>query len=203
MTPRRIGVYGGTFNPPHMGHVRAAQAFYDAVRPDLLLIIPSCTPPHKRMEDEVAPSDRLAMAHLAFSCIEQAVVSDMEIVRGGKSYTADTLTLLSKENTELYFLVGTDMFLSMDTWYKPEIIFRLARICYIRREKDAETTKYLLEKEDEYRRRYGARLMHIDVPPFEVSSTDIRKGRADDAALPEAVRRYIKERGLYRHALDG
>ncbi len=203
MTPRRVGVYGGTFNPPHWGHVRAAEAFYDAVRPERLLIIPSCMPPHKTVTDGVCAADRLAMARLAFSHIEHTEVSDMEILRGGKSYTAHTLSLLCTENTQLYFLVGTDMFLSMDTWYDPPTIFRLAEICYIRRESDAQTAKRLLEKEDEYRRRFGARLRHIDVPPFVVSSSDIRQGTADEAALPESVRRYIKERGLYRHDVDG
>jgi len=88
---RRIGIYGGSFAPPHNGHVRAAQAFLDAIEPDLLLIVPSARPPHKQLSDGASDADRLAMARLAFSDIGQAVVSDMEMVRGGVIYTADTL----------------------------------------------------------------------------------------------------------------
>ncbi len=194
---RRIGVYGGTFNPPHMGHVRAAEAFLDAIEPDLLMIIPSCLPPHKELDTAACVADRLHMTHLAFSHITRAVVSDMEIERGGRSYTADTLTLLSREDTELYFLVGTDMFLSLDTWYKPEVIFALAHICYIRRECDAQTDALLREKARVYESRFGARVHRIDAPPFPMASSDIRAGRCTADALPPPVLRYIKERGLY------
>lgn len=199
MMPRRIGVYGGTFNPPHMGHVRAAEAFLSAIQLDQLMIIPSFLPPHKTVDDGVSAADRLHMVHLAFSDMERTVVSDMEIVRGGRSYTSDTLSLLAREDVELYFLVGTDMFLSMDTWHEPETVFRLADICYIRRESDDETQRLLAEKARAYEARFGARIHRIDVEPLRLSSSEIRAGLAQAHALPAAVRHYIQERGLYRH----
>ena len=83
----RLGVYGGTFSPPHLGHIESAEAFYREMKLDKLLIIPTFIPPHKEAKDDASPEDRLEMCKLAFSHIPNTEISDMEIKRGGKSYT--------------------------------------------------------------------------------------------------------------------
>ena len=99
---KSIGIFGGTFNPPHVAHVAAAEAFSRRIDPDTLMIIPDFLPPHKTFAGTVTPEQRLDMCRLAFSHIKNVQISDMEIARGGKSYTANTLTELSKTGDELY-----------------------------------------------------------------------------------------------------
>lgn len=198
---RRVGVYGGTFNPPHVAHVRAAESFARAVQLDELIIIPANLPPHKEFSGTVTPEERLEMTGLAFADLKCACVSDIEIKRGGKSYTVDTLRELSSDDVELYFLCGTDMLLTLDSWYMPEEIFKLATICYVRREADVVTAKALSEKEKEYKIRFGAGVLAIDMDVIEISSTEIRAALASGKhteLIPESVLDYIRARGLYR-----
>ena len=202
MGKQRIGIYGGTFSPPHVGHVRAAESFAEKISPDRLLIIPDFLPPHKNIDGGANEVDRLRMCELAFSHVENVEISTLEMERGGKSYTAITLTELSGEDRELYFLVGTDMLLTLDGWYSPETIFRLATICYVRRESDAETEKLIEQKVAEYREKYGARVIAVESDAIEVSSSDIRDLlKTPDLArryLSESVYEYIAEKELYK-----
>jgi nicotinate-nucleotide adenylyltransferase len=197
----KIGIFGGTFNPPHIAHVSAASAFLSTLSLDKLLIIPDFLPPHKEYVGTVSALDRLNMCRLAFSELNSVEISDMEIKRGGKSYTADTLTELSRDGNELYFLAGTDMFLTMDSWYHPETIFRLATICYIRREEEEEKGRLILEKKKYYEEKYSAKIVFIDAPVIELSSTVTREAILNSSAdklLPPPVLDYINERGLYK-----
>ena len=198
---KRLGVYGGTFSPPHIGHVGAARAFFDALSLDELLIIPTAIPPHKEFTDTTSAEDRLEMCRIAFSEIDGAHVSDMEIRRGGKSYTYLTLEELWEKDTALYFLCGTDMILTFDLWRNFQRIFELATVCYARRESDAENTEKIARKVLEYKERYGAEIIEIDHRVREVSSTDIRarivSGEPCDMLCP-TVAEYISKRGLYR-----
>ena len=198
----RVGVYGGTFAPPHNGHVAAAKAFLRALALDRLLVIPTCVPPHKRLTAGDDPAVRLALAKDAFEPIDSRVeVSDMEIRRTGVSYTADTLTALAKGGDELFFLTGTDMFLSMDTWYHPETIFRLATVVCMPRYADADNSTIVENKAEQYRITYGARTVILDVTALPLSSTDIRTAvsRGEDVTglVPPAVLARIREMGLY------
>ncbi len=199
---RRVGIYGGTFSPPHLGHVHAAAVFLDEGNLDELLIIPTCVTPLKERKEHTAPEDRLAMCRLAFDFSPKTAVSDIEIRRAGKSYTAETLQALSREDVRLVFLCGTDMFLTMDTWYQPETIFRLAEIACMRRENRVENEEKLLQKSEEYKQKYGAEITFLKTEPKEMSSSEIReclRGGADVSAyLPAAVAEYIKARGLYQ-----
>ncbi len=199
---KKCAVYGGTFNPPHIGHIRAAEAFFDAVKPNELLIIPTLLPPHKDARIDCTPEQRLKMCELAFSHISGASVSDIEIKRGGKSYTYMTLRELSLDNRELYFLCGTDMFLTLDTWRCPEIIFALAKICFIRREDDNDNNPLIVEKTKLYKEKYGAEIILIDSDTIELSSTDIRRAIRNDLPLNDmlshGVAEYIKKEGLYK-----
>lgn len=198
----RVGVYGGTFAPPHNGHVAAAESFLRALSLDRLYIIPTCIPPHKRLTADDDPEMRLALARAAFEPIDPRItVSDMEIRRTGVSYTADTLTELSRFGDELFFLCGTDMFLSMDTWYHPEIIFRLATIVCVPRYEDGESRTDLARKAALYKETYGASTRILDTEVLPLSSTDVRaaaeRGEDIGALVPPAVLSLIRERGLY------
>lgn len=198
-----LAIYGGTFAPVHIGHVHAARAFFEAVKPDKLLIIPTLIPPHKQITFKDNPYDRLEMLKLAFENEpyygEKIVISDYELTAPPPSYTVNTLRHFSAPDTHITFLVGTDMFLTLDKWKNPEEIFRLCTIAFMKREADTTNNALIDEKLTIYRNKYNADIIIIDTPPIEVSSTDMRLG--DDTAmkkyLPEAVYRYIKEHGLY------
>ena len=130
----KIGIYGGTFNPPHLGHLAAARAAIGALGLDRLFIVPASIPPHKELPgDTPGPEHRLAMAEkMADALLMPQVVqlSQMELNRKGKSYTAHTLAALREEypEAELWLLMGTDMFLTLHRWYEPERILNLAGI---------------------------------------------------------------------------
>ena len=198
----RIGIYGGTFSPPHNGHVHAAKCFLEGMKPDKLLIIPTGIPPHKARTEKTDGADRLAMCRAAFAFSDKIEVSDMEIRRAGKSYTSDTLLALSAPCRRLLFLCGTDMLLTLDTWHEPETVFRLAEIVYLARETEAQTLAALRRKAALYREKYHAVIHELTVPPFPMSSSSvreaIREGLPWEQNVPEAVARLICEKGLYR-----
>ena len=202
MTERkRLGVYGGTFSPPHLGHIRAAERFIEELSLDELIIIPAFLPPHKEIDGEATAEERIEMCSLAFSHIEKARISDMEIKRGGRSYTYLTLEELTEENTDLFLLVGTDMILTFHTWKNPERIFDLATICFVRRENDEALDLEIKKKCEEYKDKFGAKIVEIPLSPLEVSSTELRlsfKGDFCESNLLSApVFDYIKRKGLY------
>ncbi len=198
----RVGVYGGTFSPPHIGHIAAARAFSDQLSLDELLIIPTYTPPHKVIDYVDDPSRRLEMCRLAFSGIETATVSDLELKRGGKSYTADTLTELTQEGRELFLLCGTDMILTLGNWYRPDEIFKRATPVYIRREVSEDMGHRIETKIAEYRERYGVEVIAIDAPVIELASGDIRTairaGQSISGMVPPEVEKFIYENGMYK-----
>lgn len=198
----RLGIYGGTFSPPHNGHVHAAKCFLEQMALDRLIIVPTYIPPHKSRTDAVSAEMRFDMCKCAFGFSSQIEVSDMEIVRQGKSYTAETLGALTREGRKLFFLCGTDMLLTMDTWYKPEVIFALADIVCVRREEDVDVKTALDEKANEYRMRFGARIHLLTVPSLTLSSSEVRaqikEGGAWEQLLPSEVAAYINEKELYQ-----
>ncbi len=198
MKKKRIGIFGGTFNPPHIGHVEAAKEFVKYVQLDELIIMPTFIPPHKELDSSVTCEERIEMCKLAFSEIEKAKISDLEISRGGKSYTYLTLQELFDNSVELYFLCGTDMILSMDRWKNPEIIFNLATICYIRRETDSDISSILVDKCKEYKKCFNARIIPIDSNVINISSSEIRS-KIDEKSeyLPTDVLAYIRKKELY------
>ena len=190
----RIAVYGGSFNPPHLGHVEAAKSVCRQLSPDKLYIIPTSTPPHKELEaDSPDGEERLCLCRLAFADIPCAEFSDMEIKRGGRSYTSDTLDALRQQfpDAELFLVVGTDMFLSFRTWHCYQHIFTLCTVCVLARESDDrdEICDFAAELEQE-----GARVRILRHEPLEMSSTEIREklrmGLGCDM-LPDAVYRRI------------
>lgn len=198
----RIGIYGGTFAPVHNGHLAAAKAFIEQMQLDILYVIPTAIPPHKQIDAADDPAHRYRMCELAFWNEEKVLVSDMEIVRGGKSYTVDTLRALSAPDRRLFLLMGTDMMLTLDTWRESEEIFKLCYPIYARREKDPIIESRIVAKNNEYLQKYGKIVRRLMIDTVELASTDIRKlvleGKPIDALVPPAVKAYIEKHGLYR-----
>jgi len=196
----RIGIFGGTFDPPHSGHKKYACEFIDRLSVDKLLVIPTCIPPHKEY-DGVSGEDRLNMTKLLFSDVEKAVVSDMEIRRNGKSYTCDTVKELSQlyPDDELIFLIGSDMLLSFHKWREPLTILKYVKICAVSRESDI-TKEMLCRYVDEYFSENADRFIICDFSPIEISSTEVRNAIKDKKGtdfISDEVMQYIKEKGLY------
>ena len=201
-TQLRVGIFGGTFAPIHNGHVEAAKAFMEQMKLDYLYIMPACIPPHKQIDSSDDPIYRFKMCELAFSGVDGVLISDLEIKRGGKSYTYDTLVELSRPDVRLFFMCGTDMVLTFDTWYRAEDLFKLCYPVYVRREDDPIMTQRIVAKISEYYQKYGVMFRRIIVDPIEISSTQIRKkaARGEDISslVPEKVAKFIEENRLYQ-----
>ena len=197
----RIGIFGGTFSPPHNGHIAAARAFMEQMWLDILYVIPTALPPHKEADSLVSAQHRLEMCRLAFSGMEGVYVSDMEIQRGGRSYTVETLRELAGDDRRLFFLCGTDMMLTLDQWREPDEIFRLCYPVYIRRESDEALSEQIVKKIAEYNEKFGKVVRRIVTDPIELSSTRVRQsiqeGSLSENMLPAAVEKYISDNHLY------
>ena len=198
----KTGIYGGTFNPIHKGHLHIVEAFRKGLGLDRVLLIPTRVPPHKAAPDLASPQDRFAMCQLAIQGQPWLELSDMEMRREGKSYTAETLEELSAlyPQDQFYLLMGEDMFLTLGRWYRPETIFSLASVCTAPR--SVHGMDALREMALEYTGTFHARCFLDHIPYLPISSTQVRQAvaRGEDAAslVPEAVARYIRERGLYQ-----
>ena len=203
----KIGIYGGTFNPPHLGHMTAARAVFDLLQLDKLLLIPAGLPPHKAMPAGSPTSEqRLELTRLAAEQTglgKNVEVLDMELRRSGKSYTVDTLAELKAQypEDELWLLMGTDMFLTLQAWKSPEKILELAGIAAFGRTE--EDTEELFSVQREYLQKTypGCRIFTLTIPGvIDISSTELRdqlsKGM-DAQLLPPAVYGYILRQGLY------
>lgn len=201
---QRLGIYGGTFSPPHNGHVRAAMEFLTQAELDQLLVMPAAIPPHKRIDGQGDPYVRLAMTRAAFADADPRItVSDFEITKAGISYTSETIAhFRAVTDADLWLLCGTDMFLTLDRWHCPEQIFSLATIAYVLRGSDDVLRQAVSEKASEYQKRFGARIFHIKSMPVMISSTEIRErirqGRDVSDLVPPAVWRVICENNLYK-----
>lgn len=205
----RIGIYGGSFNPPHIGHVKAAEELIGLLSLDRLYVVPASQPPHKQLaEGSPTAQQRLDLCRLAFGGIEKAEVSDIEIVREGTSYTVDTLTQLKAQypDDELFLLMGSDMLLSFEGWYKPDVIVKLAKLGVMRRlEDDASVDARVAQMSQKLRETLGADIELVDNHPFETSSTEVRNlifMDCLDGMLPQGVADAIRENSLYRYGTD-
>lgn len=211
----KIGIYGGTFDPPHLGHMEAAKAALDQLGLDRLIIIPDHEPPHKGLPtDAASPQQRLEMARLMADGIgPRAEASDLELKREGKSYTADTVEELHQQfpEDELWLLMGTDMFLTVQNWYQPERIFQYAGVAGFSRHH--EDTGEMFEEQSQYlAERFHARTTIVQLPQIhEIASRDLRRmlasewtgGNVDPAQyLWEPVYGYILREGLFGTQAD-
>ena len=197
----RIGIYGGTFNPPHLGHIQAAKAAVQALDLTRLLLIPDNIAPHKELPPgSPAPEQRLEMLRLATQDAPELEVSDLELRREGVSYTFETVLALSEQYPEaqLFLLMGTDMFASFDTWKNTDIILRNAALGVLCRGDKGEQ-EAIAEKAAQLTNR-GARVELVNNPVLAISSTQLRRLIAFDCAepfLPKPVAEYIRQHGLY------
>ena len=198
----KIAIYGGSFNPPHLGHLEAAKTVCAELEPDKLLIIPDNIPPHKAM-DPGSPTaeERLALCRIAFRSIPGAEISDMEIRRRGKSYTAHTVRELRGRypDDELFLVVGSDMLLSFEEWYEFEYLLSECTLAVVSREEDdldalRAHKALLLEK-------YAARVHILQHAPLPMNSSEIRvwlrlrlgSDLLDNAVYAEIIRRRYYE----------
>ena len=198
MKAMKIGILGGTFNPPHLGHKFLLRKIQRRLKLQNIIVIPSNLPPHKTVTDN-DPEQRIAMTKIAFP---EYTVSDMEIRRGGTSYTYLTLEELLAQNkgAELYFICGSDMFLSLETWKYPEKIFKYAVLVSAARDKNEYLALYKYKRM--YKKKYNARCKIVPIKPFPVSSSYIREMVAKDkdvsGYLDKNVMDYIDKNGLYK-----
>lgn len=197
----KIGLYGGTFNPIHEAHIHLVKDFADRLGLDKILLMPTFQPPHKQAHQLASAEDRLAMCRLAAAGDKRLRVSDLEILRAGKSYTAQTLQELHRlyPDCQWHLLMGEDMFLTVDHWRWPEEIYRLATLCAAPRSPDGMVR---LEQHAQFLRTRGAETVLCNIRYLPVSSTLVREAVAEGRSLeglvcPE-VARYIEEKGLYR-----
>ncbi len=194
----RIGIYGGSFNPPHVGHIRGAEYAIKALGLDKLLLIPAGIAPHKVLpKGSASASQRLEMVRLAAQGLEKAEVSDLELCRGGVSYTWETVDQVRKlyPNAKLYLIMGSDMALSFHSWREPDKILADATLAVLYRGGKGEK-----EKLSPYCAGLPGETVLLENPVTAISSTDLRRlllfGGASEL-LPQAVEDYIREAGLY------
>lgn len=198
----KIGIYGGTFDPPHLGHMEAARAAVAVLGLDRLLFVPAGQPPHKKLSAEsAAPEQRLEMTRLMADGLLLpgiAEVSDLELARDGKSYTVETLQILKERfpEDELWLLMGTDMFLTIQNWHRAPEILKLAGLApFARTEADSGE---LLEIQGRYlSENFGAKVCIIQLPEIhEISSTQVRSQKSGEGLWPP-VWGYILRHRLY------
>jgi len=200
---KKMGLFGGSFDPIHKGHISMALRLAQALDLDGVVLMPTFVPPHKIKEQMASAAHRLAMCRIAAQEHPLLIVSDLELRRGGASFTVDTLTALCEQypDAQWHLLVGADMFTTLRTWHRFADIAEMAVLCTIARE--GTDTKRL--------QAYAAALTadgilcHVDVCPVEpYSSTQVREriaaGERVTDLVGEAVERYILDNGLYRQA---
>lgn len=208
----KIGVYGGTYNPPHLGHLAAAKAVFEMLELDQLWLIPAGTPPHKTMPAGSPTSDqRLEMTRLAAEQLglgDRVKVLDLEISRGGKSFTSDTIAELKGANREdeFWLLMGTDMFMTFQAWHEPETILQNTGIAAFGRTEEDSEELFSIQREYLMKQYPGARIFTLTIPGvIDISSTELRemlqKGEGGNLLAP-AVYGYILRNGLYNTNAD-
>jgi nicotinate-nucleotide adenylyltransferase len=200
----RRGIFGGSFDPVHLGHLILADSCREAAGLDRIVFMPAAVPPHKRDRQLTSPQQRIEMLKLATGGNEHFELSTLELDRGGVSYTVDTLRQLRERHLddELFLLLGADSLRDFPTWREPGEICELATLLVCRRgglpPLDFGVLGDLVPAD---RREYFARCQ-IEMPLIEISSTDLRQRAADGRSLryrvPRAVEEYIRQQGLYK-----
>ncbi|MBQ3542711.1 MAG: nicotinate (nicotinamide) nucleotide adenylyltransferase [Oscillospiraceae bacterium] len=202
----RIGIYGGTFNPPHIGHMAAARQAIKLLRLSKLLLIPDRIAPHKQLpENSPSPQQRLEMLTVAAADIPQAEVSQLELRREGPSYTYLTVEALKQRypQAQLVLIMGTDMFLSFESWKNWRWLIENVTLAVLYRGQKGEKSA-IREKRDALCAQ-GAQVELVENQVTAISSTDLRRMLAFQCAspfLPEGVLAYIRQQGLYETGRD-
>jgi nicotinate-nucleotide adenylyltransferase len=194
MTKKRIGIFGGTFDPPHKGHIAIAEKAMKQFSLDKIYFVPACMPPHKLDRDFITAKQRLTMVRLAVKGHKNFRVSTVELERRGISYTIDTLKAFRGRfhNYDLFLIIGADNLEQFKSWKSPKMILQLAALAVYKR------------------RGFNQALKNKDIPfqpikgrLYQISSTEVRKrlGKRMTASklLPEPIEKYIKRHSLYLH----
>ncbi len=192
----KLLLFGGTFDPPHRGHIHNLEAAIRAVEPDLVVVMPAGIPPHKaasHTDGEI----RLEMCQCFRDCFPNLVVSRWEVDQGGKSYSIHTLEHLAREypGARIYMAVGSDMLLTFTQWYRWQEILRRATLVCTSRQAGDDPQLLAAARELE---RQGGQVILAPAPALEVSSTQIRQGNAPRELLPPLVQRLVEEYHLYQ-----
>jgi nicotinate-nucleotide adenylyltransferase len=196
----RIGILGGTFNPPHLGHLAIAQEAHAQLGLDKVVLMPVFLPPHKALDDDPGPEARYELCHMAVAKDDRFAVSRMELERGGPSYTVDTLRTIhaGSPGDDLTFIVGGDVAQGLPSWREPEAVLDLATVAVAEREG--------IRRQDIVERISAldgaGRLVFFDFPRMDISSSSVRRrvreGRPIRYLVPDDVARVIGARGYYR-----
>ncbi len=191
---QNVGIFGGTFDPPHIGHLLAAAHVYESLKLDRIILVPAASSPHKRNRPLTGAEHRLTMVRLSVAGVPHMEVSDVEVRRGGVSYTIDTLRILQAEPPQpaLTLIIGMDNLADFAAWKDPEEILRIARVVVMTR------PGYQAPKHADV----FARRMHMcAVPEIDIASRDIRRrvceGRSIRWMVTPAVEHYILQNGFY------
>jgi|AntRauTorckE6833_2_1112554.scaffolds.fasta_scaffold41281_2 nicotinate-nucleotide adenylyltransferase len=203
------GIFGGTFNPVHLGHIHAAEAALDQLGLDEIVFIPVFIPPHKDFKDPVSSEHRIRMLEKALEKKQKFFVSEVEIVRKGSSYTIDTLEELNKkESCELYFIMGSDSFCSFHKWYRYKDIKKTANLAVVYRpgfeinRKNLENQGYFFKEKNSFGHPEYKDISFIEVDGKDISSTSIREfvknKKSINSLVDGKVADYIEKKGLYK-----
>ncbi len=196
----RIGILGGTFNPPHLGHLVAAQEAYRELALDQVMLIPAGTPPHKPVDDEPGAEHRLELCRLAIAGDDRFSVSDLELRRDGPSFTVDTLEQLRSQSPsdDLFLILGGDIAAGLPRWHEPERVLELATVAIAKRRGTAKEAV----QEALAQLKGGERASFFQMPRIGISSTMVRRrvraGQPIRYFVPDGVMHYIEANGLYR-----
>jgi nicotinate-nucleotide adenylyltransferase len=198
----RRGIFGGTFDPPHLGHLIMAESARAVLDLHEVVFVPAAQPPHKQGRTIQPAADRLAMVRLAIASNPHFALSTLELERTGPNYTVETLRLLRQqwgEQVELYFIMGLDSLIDLPLWYQPQEIIKLARLAVITRpgyQADLMSLETALPGVQE-------RVALVPSPLIGISSTELRRrvfqGETITYLVPQMVEGYIYQHGLYRH----
>ena len=186
---KKVGILGGTFNPPHIGHLIMANEAFHALQLDEVRFMPNAIAPHKQLVDDASVEDRLKMVQYAIKPYENFIIEPIEIELGGVSYTYETMLELCKRepDVQFYFIIGGDMIDSLHTWYKIDELCNLVQFVGLKRPGTQSTSTY--------------ETILIESPEIDLSSTLIRKRLKNGGTLkflvPDAVEAYIRKEGLY------
>lgn len=188
-----LGLLGGTFDPPHNGHIALARAGIAKLHLGKVIFIPANIPPHKNPEGISSPEHRIAMLRLALESRPEFEISMVEFDREGPSFSVETVRYFRKTNPaeRIYFLIGADNVAEMESWFEPDGIFDLATVAA------ADRTGF------SPRGRFESKILRIDMEPVDISSTEIRNmirsGRDISGLVHPAVERYIIDNRLYKN----
>jgi nicotinate-nucleotide adenylyltransferase len=186
---KKVGLLGGTFNPPHIGHLIMANEVKHALQLDEVRLMPTSIPPHKADPSDASPDQRLRMVELAVSEITGITASSFEVDRGGVSYTFDTMKALTEQepDTKFYFIIGGDMIDMLHRWYKIDELMKIVTFVGVGRPGTIGETQYPITK--------------LQIPEIDLSSTFIRNrlktGGTIQFLVPGSIEEFIRQEGLY------